>query len=240
MKIQPRFYALALYLMLFQKQMTAGGVRDIAGWYSSAWGWAESVSGISGHLDLDGDISKYTRSVTTNYKGVRIEQRWEAEQNRRSGNWRYLYKCESNQFTEQTSTIKSEPFEIGENGSRYSNVPLEVRKFSCSYNNPEGDGTMRLYSIDNQTDFQVRVNAKYAKSPWLGGATARIQVNLINWTPERQNCHPVMGFPNPNVSFGNEIPANGVGYITVQSYKRDGNWINLSHGEGAGFGFTSQ
>jgi len=242
MKTQPTFYALALYLTLFQKQMTAGGVRDIAGWYSSAWGWAETVSGISGELYLDGDISKYTRSITTNYKGVRIEQRWEAEQNRRSGNWRYLYKCESKQFTDQTSIVKSEPFEIGENGSKYSDVPLEVRKFSCSYSYPVGDGTFNLYSIDNQTEFQVRVNAKYTKSPWLGGATARIAVNLVNWTPERQNCDPVMGMGLPiiNTSFGNDIPANGVGYITVQSYKRDGNWINLSHGEGAGIGFSSQ
>jgi hypothetical protein len=236
MKTQPTFYALALYLTLFQKQMTAG---DIGGWLSTAWGWAETVSGISGELYLDGDISKYTRSITTNYKGVKIEQRWEAEQNRRSGNWRYLYTCESKQFTDQTSIVKSEPFEIGENGSRYSDVPLEVRNFSCSYSYPEGNGTFNLYSIDNQTEFQVRVNAKYGKSPWLGGATARVSANLINWTEERQNCHPVNGFPIINTSFWSDIPANGVGYIKVQSYKRDGKWINLSHGEGAGFGFIS-
>lgn len=228
-----------LVLILLKTESNVEGSSGAAGAVAgAAEAFTGIVNGLRGQLEVNGDISKYTRSITTNYKGVKIEQTWYAEQGRKLGDWRYLYTCESAQFTDQTLMTSIKPFEISENGSRYGDVPLEVRNFSCTYNYPQQDGGRQLYSFDNQTEFQVRVNSKYIATPWLGGGRERVSVLLLNWTPERSNCDPVMGFPIIYRSFGGEIPVNGFGYITVRSYKADGNWINLSSGDGAGFGFN--
>lgn len=197
------------------------------------------INSIRGQIELSGDISKYTRSITTKYGGIKIEQTWQAEQGRKSGDWRYLYTCESPQFTDKKSITSIKPFEISENGSRYGDVPLEVRNFSCTYNYPQEGGGYQVYSFDNQTEFQVKVVSKYNFTPWLGGNKERVAVLLLNWTPERRNCDPIMGFPNTYQSFGGEVPVNGFGYITVRSYKFNGNFINLSSGDGAGFGVSN-
>jgi hypothetical protein len=231
--------AMLLVLILLKTESNVEGSSGAAGAVAgAAEAFTGIVNGLRGQLEVNGDISKYTRSITTNYKGVKIEQTWYAEQGRKLGDWRYLYTCESAQFTDQTLMTSIKPFEISENGSRYGDVPLEVRNFSCTYNYPQQDGGRQLYSFDNQTEFQVRVNSKYIATPWLGGGRERVSVLLLNWTPERSNCDPVMGFPIIYRSFGGEIPVNGFGYITVRSYKADGNWINLSSGDGAGFGFN--
>lgn len=237
--ISPTFKSTLLGLLLFQSESNAQGLGGAVG---AVTGAVEAFTGIVNwlrvQLEVNGDISKYTRSITTNYKGIKIEQTWYAEQGGKLGDWRYLYTCESAQFTGQTLMTSIKPFEISENGSRYGDVPLEVRNFSCTYNYPQEDGGRQLYSFDNQTEFQVRVNSKYIATPWLGGGRERVSVLLLNWTPERSNCDPVMGFPITYRSFGGEIPVNGFGYITVRSYKADGNWINLRSGDGAGFGFN--
>lgn len=231
--------AMFLVLILLKTESNVEGSSGAAG---AVTGVAEPIvgviNGVAGQLEINGDISKYTRSITTNYKGVKIEQTWEAEENRRSGIWRYLYTCESAQFTEQTLFTSTKAFEISENGSRYGDVPLEVRNFSCSYNFPQEDGSRQVYSWDNQTEFQVRVNSKYTTTPWLGVNKVYVSVFLYNWTPEQINCDPIMGFPYKYANFGNWVAVNGFGYITVRSYKQDGKWINLSSGDGAGFGFT--
>lgn len=71
------------------------------------------------------------------------------------------------------------------------------------------------------------------------GGNERVNLHLVGWTPERWNCDAIMGFPSPNASFVKEVPVNGVGYIEVKSYKFNGNWINLSSGYGAGYGFAN-
>lgn len=230
--------ATLLGLVLFQTESNARGLEVVGAASGVVEAFTGIMNGINGQIELNGDISKYSRSTTTNYKGVKIKQTWSAEDNRKSGSWRYLYTCASDQFTEEKLITSRETFGISENGSRYGGVPLEVRNFSCTYNYPQEDGGNNLYSFDNQTEFQVRVNSKYTTTPWLGDSRVRVSVFLLNWTPERSNCDPVMGFPISYQSFGGEIPVNGFGYITVRSYKRDGNWINLSSGDGAGFGFN--
>jgi hypothetical protein len=117
-------------------------------------------------------------------------------------------------------------------------VPLEVRNFSCSYQYPQQGGGTLPYSVDIQTEFQMRVSAKYTFTPWLGG-NQRVNLMLVGWTPERWSCYWNVAFPSPNASFIKEIPVNGVAYIEVKSYKFNGNRINLSSGYGAGYGFSN-
>jgi hypothetical protein len=219
-----------LFVILFQNQGNAQFVTaDVVG----------VINSIRGQLEISGDMSSYSRSMTTNYKGVKIEQIWKSQEDRRTGNWKYFYSVESNQFTDQTVRTSTQPFSLSENGNWWGDVPLEVRNFSCAYGYPQPGGGELLYSVDIQTEFQMRVNAKYTATPWLGGAIERVGLYLHNWTPERWNCDAIMGFSSHNATFVQEVPVNGVGFITVKSYKFNGNWINLSSGYGAGYGFSN-
>ena len=196
-----------LFVILFQNQGNA--------FVSVDFDVVAIINSIRGQLELSGDMSSYTRSMTTNYKGVKIEQIWQAREDRRSGKWHYFYSVESNQFTDQTVRTSTQPFDISENGNWWGDVPLEVRNFSCAYGYPQPGGGEQLYSVDIQTEFQMRVNAKYTSTPWMGG-NQRVNLHLVGWTPERWNCDAIMGFPSPNASFVKEVPVNGVGYIEVK------------------------
>lgn len=219
------------FLILFQSQGKAksfGGGVDIDN--------VGVINSIRGQLEISGDLFSYTRSMTTDYKGVKIEQIWKAQEDRRAGNWRYFYSVKSNQLDPSVIT-STQPFVISENGSWWGDVPLEVRNFSCAYGYPQEGGGQRLYSVDIQTEFQMKVSTKYTSTPWLGGGTERVALYLHNWTPERWNCDAIMGFPSRSNTFPGEVPVNGVGFIQVKSYKFNGNWINLSSGYGAAYGF---
>ena len=223
------FKSVLLLVILFQNRSNAQWVTaDVVA----------IINSLRGQLEVSGDRSSYTRSMTTNYKGVKIEQIWQAREDRRSGQWHYFYSVESNQFTGQTLTTSIQPFIVSENGSWWGNVPLEVRNFSCSYQYPQEGGGTLPYSVDIQTEFQMRVSAKYPSTPWLGG-DQRVNLRLVGWTPERWSCDWNVGSPSPNASFVKEIPVNGVAYIEVKSYKFNGKFINLSSGYGAGYGFSN-
>jgi hypothetical protein len=219
-----------LFVILFQNQSNA--------FVSVDFDVVAIINSMRGQLELSGDRSSYTRSMTTNYKGVKIEQIWQAREDRRSGKWHYFYSVESNQFTDQTLRTSTQPFDISENGNWWGDVPLEVRNRSCAYQYPQAGGGTLPFSVDIQTEFQMRVSAKYTSTPW-GGGNENVNLQLVGWTPERWSCDEIMGFPSPNASFVKNIPVNGVAYIEVKSYKFNGNFINLSSGYGAGYGFSN-
>lgn len=114
-----------LFVILFQNQGNAQFATadlDVVG----------VINSIRGQLEISGDNSSYTRSMTTNYKGVKIEQIWQAREGRKSGEWKYFYQVESSQFTGQSVITSTQPFNISENGNWWGDVPLEVRNFSCA------------------------------------------------------------------------------------------------------------
>lgn len=132
-----------LFVILFQNQGNAQFVTaDVVG----------VINSIRGQLEISGDLSSYSRSMTTNYKGVKIEQIWQSREDRRTGNWKYFYSVESNQFTDQTVRTSTQPFSLSENGNWWGDVPLEVRNFSCAYGYPQpgGGGTIVFSRYSNR------------------------------------------------------------------------------------------
>lgn len=181
---------------------------------------------------------RYERNIGTNYKGVRIEQCWIQEQLNVGGSMKYRYTCKSESFTDKNSYEHRNEFSISEWGSM-GDVPLEVRDSMCSYWMEDDYSepnlmTQKLFTYSNRTQFSVRCKLSWTTPQWITPTAKRVNLKLLDWTPELNSCEEASRYRSASASFPGEIPANGWGNITVKSYWLNNSMIQLSCGPGAG------
>ena len=188
----------------------------------------------TGNYELAGRMWKYDREITTKYGGVKIDQKWVAEQPNIGANWKFRYTCKSDQFTEQPN-VRTDEFTIAEMGSS-GDVPLEVRNSSCDrWVGDDVDG--QLYQWINKTQFHFRTKVSYKISPWYTPDSKTVKAVLVNWTPELQRCDEESRYRFTTASFSGDVPSNGEGQIVVQSRWLNNGTVQLSSGPDAGVAF---
>lgn len=230
-----------LQLNTNSEPVTATTVAVVAAGIAGAELLRQTYIDSRGEISMDTELWKYDRRIFTSYKDVDITQTWLTEISSDGKSARYKYTCYSPQFTDLKTIVKTNEFELIVAGSNlYGSVPLEVRKHTCTYSAPQGDGSHTDYTFQNETKFQFRAKIRYVKTPYFINSTYTVQALLNNWTREQSNCHPISTYPYSFAYFSEPVPINGTGYIKVESRKIDSYILNLSSGDGAGVGFTIQ